>query len=276
MALLAPVALVAMALLRATHVPATRLAGRVGVLICCAEAAVLLIAIWGPPAHDRWYATAAATAAFGAVIVASLVGVGTTTGLRRILPIIAILAATIAFVITLVAIWKQLRGESVVYSVVVTLAVLLAYANVVLAIPLPRTQEWVRVITLLAVTITGACIVAAIHLKSDPLNDMAERAGAAAGIVGGCGTLALAVLARLNRRVEFSPTEVTELKELNIVCPLCRKRQTVALGESSCTACGLLFHLRIEEPRCPGCGYVLLMNSSPRCPECGTNLPVSR
>ena len=34
--------------------------------------------------------------------------------------------------------------------------------------------------------------------------------------------------------------------------------------------CGLKFHIRLEEPRCPKCDYLLFMLQSDRCPECGT------
>ena len=60
------------------------------------------------------------------------------------------------------------------------------------------------------------------------------------------------------------------IRDKSVVCPCCGLDQTVPLGTSSCSACGLRIHLRIEEPRCPDCDYLLYRLTSGRCPECGT------
>lgn len=89
----------------------------------------------------------------------------------------------------------------------------------------------------------------------------------------GCGSLALLVLARINRRVEFRPDESAVLaSDVAIVCPRCSKSQRIGLGGASCGACGLRIEITIEEPRCPKCGYLLYKLASPICPECGTAL----
>ena len=97
------------------------------------------------------------------------------------------------------------------------------------------------------------------------------RFASAAGIVTGCGTLALCVLARLNRKVDFEPFS-PGLSEITVVCPRCRKKQPIRIGDSACAACELRISIRIEEPRCPQCDYLLYGLTSDRCPECGTVL----
>ena len=79
----------------------------------------------------------------------------------------------------------------------------------------------------------------------------------------------LSLLARLNRHLDRVPV-LSEVREMTIICPGCQKKQTVGVGDSACSTCGLKFHIRVEEPRCPNCDYVLFMLQSDRCPECGT------
>ncbi len=97
------------------------------------------------------------------------------------------------------------------------------------------------------------------------------RGMGASGILAGCGTLALVVLAVLNRQIDYEPGS-KEMLSLFLACPRCGKKQNVAIGEASCVACDLRISTRIEEPRCRNCGYLLYKLTSDRCPECGEAL----
>jgi rRNA maturation endonuclease Nob1 len=79
----------------------------------------------------------------------------------------------------------------------------------------------------------------------------------------------VAVLARMNRRVDFEGLP-RGMRSITVVCPACRRRQPVVLGGDRCAGCGLRIEVRVEEPRCRRCGYLLLRLSSDVCPECGT------
>ena len=98
---------------------------------------------------------------------------------------------------------------------------------------------------------------------------IAENLAAASGIIASCGSLALLVLARINRNLDRVPV-LSEIKEMTVICPGCRRKQNLPTGDSTCTTCGLKFHIRLEEPRCQKCDYLLFMLQSDRCPECGT------
>lgn len=98
--------------------------------------------------------------------------------------------------------------------------------------------------------------------------DLMSRIAAAAGIVTACGTLALCVLFRMNRKVDFEPIS-TDLAEISVVCPRCGKKQAILLEDSVCVGCKLRISIRIEDPRCPQCDYLLYGLESDRCPECG-------
>ena len=60
--------------------------------------------------------------------------------------------------------------------------------------------------------------------------------------------------------------------ELTATCPRCLTSQTLPNGESTCRVCQLKFTLKVEEPTCPACGYLLFKLTSPTCPECGQSL----
>ena len=98
--------------------------------------------------------------------------------------------------------------------------------------------------------------------------DLFGRILAGTAILAGLGTVSLPILYRLYG--EHNPTSPvsTELK-MEMVCPRCGEGQTIPAGDSACGKCGLKFRLEIEEPRCPGCGYLLYQLTSRQCPECG-------
>ena len=54
------------------------------------------------------------------------------------------------------------------------------------------------------------------------------------------------------------------------ICPRCKSKQHFPVNGTTCSACHLRVDIRIEEPRCVKCNYLLYMLKSPNCPECGT------
>ncbi|MGD0542282.1 MAG: hypothetical protein ABSB33_12270 [Tepidisphaeraceae bacterium] len=87
----------------------------------------------------------------------------------------------------------------------------------------------------------------------------------------------MAIVAAFDRRIAPRPTGELDAGKMEMVCPVCRKKQTVPIndgvGELSCPGCGLIVSVRLRAPRCPSCDYMLLMLHSDRCPECGA--PIS-
>jgi hypothetical protein len=202
--------------------------------------------------------------------VASLVGVGVPP--RRPWRWIGMVASLIATVVAVVAIWKHIDSGGGTFSVVVSVAAVVAHANLCLLVPLTAPQKWVRWVTILAAFATAA-LIDGMLLADDYHRDfpLGQNLAAATGIIASCGSLVLLVLARLNRHLDRVPV-LSEVREMTIVCPGCEKKQTVGVGDSACSTCNLKFHIRVEEPRCPNCDYVLFMLQSDRCPECGTPL----
>lgn len=264
----------AMLFLRLLPEPVMRVAMRVGLCLCGLVFLMLETACWGQQhlwRSGKMWASAAAVAGFGTLAVATLVGAGTD---RRHWRYLGTLAAIAACAIVLFAIWHDLNEDSGLVTVVTSLAAVIAHANLIMFCPLRQEQRWVRHSTIACGILTAICVdINATWFAGQP-SDLLLRLAGACGFIAGCGTLALAILARLNRGVGQKAI-LSEIKELTLICPGCGKKQTVAVGDSQCLACNLRFAIRVEEPRCISCGYLLYMLKSDTCPECGTSIIAS-
>ncbi|MGB2985249.1 MAG: hypothetical protein WBE26_05145 [Phycisphaerae bacterium] len=268
-------ALLVMSLTGLQQRPYGFVAARVGMVVTLATFVACLLAIWVPRRfhiNEDWWETSGALFVFGGLATVCLVGGGRSD--RRSWRWAGIVASIVACAMCLVEIWIGAGTDLgfVMFCAFSSVAAVVGHANLCLMCPLTRDQRWVGGGTIAAAILT-ACLVDAIiadeRLFHYNLDDVLGRLAAAAGIVTGCGTMALCVLARINRKVDFEPLS-SELTEMTVVCPRCRKKQPIKVGDSSCVACKLRISIRIEEPRCPKCDYLLYGLVTDRCPECGT------
>jgi len=224
--------------------------------------------------NDDWWETGSALLVLGVLTVPSLVGLSTDE--RRSWRWPGILASVVACAMWLTEIWRPIGSDLgfVVYCALLSVGAVVAYANLCLvAMKLTPGQQWVRSGTIGATGVTALMTVWYIAKDKFPTvvpidADLVGRFIEASGIIASCGTLASAVLARINRKVDVEPGSI-ELAEVSLVCPRCRKKQSLPVGNSTCTSCGLRISIRVEEPRCANCDYLLRGLTSDRCPECG-------
>jgi MFS family permease len=253
-------------LLLAVQRPDARVAGMAGLGLTSAFFVAAMIGSWVPPKWvEEWWATAWIIAIFGALSVAALVGTG--TGDRRHWRWIGAAASAVAAYMLIAAAWTS-AADWETMSLFIAAGIYVAFANLVMRVPLKPGQGWLRTGTLLA---GAATAVLSELIVFDYRDEIVTRSDAAAAILASCGTLALLVLARLNRRVDFEPLS-QEMRQITVFCPRCRKKQTLELGGAACKACGLRIEVRAEEPRCAQCGYLLYQLTSDVCPECGASI----
>ncbi len=225
----------------------TTVLARVGIAASAFVFVLLGVAAWGDYLAalraDRWYNVASSFACFAGLAVACLVGVGVD---RRHWRWLGIAAAVVAFTISAYTIFFDIREASTFFICATSVAVVVAHASLMVRVPLRRKQQWLLWGTV-GTAIATAAFVDVARITRPWQEDILGRLAGAAAIIAGCGTLALLVLAKINRRATPSPTSVSELREITVACPRCHHKQSVAIGEGSCGICGLVIQVRVRE-----------------------------
>lgn len=133
----------------------------------------------------------------------------------------------------------------------------------------PRTAgllRWARLLSIVFVGLLAFNLTAVVVWEIAAIRSLGVMA-----ILAALGTISVPILVRVQRIDSMMQTESTPLA-VQLTCPRCLCTQRVQAGHSRCTSCRLKFRIEIEEPRCPGCNYLLHMLAEPVCPECGRTL----
>ncbi len=223
------------------------LSGRVGLVSSAVVFVLLLVGTWGgwlgKVRAERWDSLGLSLAIFAVLAVLCLVGSGTD---RRHWRWLGVAAAGAGFSISAYAIIKNIHAASALFTCVVSVAAVVAHANAMAWCPLKPTQRWLLWGTIGAGIATGVFVDLG-KITSPWQEELLGRLAGAAAIVGGCGTLALLILARINQRTAPAAAKVADLREITLTCPRCRARQTISIGSGNCRACGLMIDVRVRE-----------------------------
>jgi hypothetical protein len=222
---------------------------------------------------ERFMASGMVIYGINTLAAALLVNLG--CGDKRYFRWAGVAAAVCGLAMALWDIWALQVNEDYFWRLVVTVivpAAVMAHFNLVFMARLRASQEWLKW-AVCAFSLCSGLMLMFVLLRPDfdRPHELLSRGSAAAGIVAACGSLALIVLAVLNRKTDLASLGpgALEATTLDLTCPRCRLRQTVAFGESACAQCELQFTIKVTEPRCPACGYLLYRLTSGTCPECG-------
>lgn len=246
--LMTPVGLIIVMLIN-TRV--ARIAGLVGIVLYVCVLICFLTALWHPRrwySDDLWWETGFALAGFGAIALANLVGVA--SGDRRHWRWVGVLTSAFGWGVCTWGIWANELADEKFIVVICSIAIAIAHANLTMFVPLRTGQGWLRLATICAVAIT------ALSLDIDVLFSLSKhgristlgRVALASGILSSCGTLALIILACLNRVVQHRTFD-GQRASMAVTCPKCGKRQTIPLEDATCSRCGLRIRIHIEEPQ---------------------------
>lgn len=272
-----------------------RMAAVVGLVLSAIASAFFLTAIWFVPTapFDRFMGilSMSGVAIFWTGLPASLclIGLGHDKWYWRW---IGVGGAVAALVLWLNGIWTEVDGDPAFVVVPMSIAVLGAFANVVLRAKLKGGQRLVLYGTVAAAAATALFVDLNAVTDDGPYMDRFgfERFTAGAAIVTVSGTLAVIVLTMLNRRamrkVAYAARAMpgtdgvagalgaagAELKSIWVRCPRCTKEQTLPLGEAACSECRLIIKTALEVPACRQCGYDISMIKGDKCPECGAGI----
>jgi hypothetical protein len=255
------------------HIPLAGVAGWTGSVLCAVVFVLYMWVTWtgtwgNSPGHVVEWATA--LSAFGSASVVCLVGVGTD---RRYWRWVGVVAAVVGTAIVMTAIYKDIHSDSGIFTVICSIVGVVAHANLMELCPLPGRQRWLGR-GAIAATLVTAVLLDTLSIQHEERSEgPLARAAASAGILAICGSLAVLVLAAINRRTERPRVLFQGVTQFTIICPVCGSKQLLPVGDARCAKCKLVIRARFEEPRCPNCNYVLLMLESDRCPECGTPVP---
>lgn len=253
------------------HQARARIATTTGIVLTAMVFTLCMISVWGGRrvfATEEWAETGGVLAVFGLLAVLSLIDIDKMTPLWMFwVRVVGIAASAVAFAIAAYAIWMHIHEGSWIFTTIISIAVVIGHANLCLVAPLTDPQKWLRRATIAAAMVTAVFVdVTDAELLDD---DLGIRFASAAGFLASCGSLALLVLARMNLRIPDEAPVLDSIHEICVICPGCNKKQTLPVGAAACPTCHIGFKIRLEEPRCPKCDYLLFMLTSDRCPECG-------
>ena len=228
--------------------PDGALSAWVGLFACAVVFALLMVGTWGgwlkEVRADRWHFVGLWLGIFAGMAVVCLVGTGTD---RRHWRWLGVAAAGAAFAISAYGIIQDIQETSALFVCIVSVAAVVAHANAMAWCPLKPAQRWLLWGTIGAGIATGGFVDWA-RITTPWQEEMLGRLAGASAIIAGCGTLALLVLAKINQRIVPVAATLADLREITLTCPRCRAKQTITIGSGECGACGLLIHVRVQEP----------------------------
>ncbi len=229
----------------------TWIAARFGLGVTAICGGLFLIPIWCTGSWSQaepWWLTGWWTAAYGSLSFAALCGMERLkfnwrwTGMA---------ASFLAWTIVLIGVWSDLTSTPdklvVLFS---SIAIVVAHASLVLLAPLPPGQRWLSWSTIATAMTSAVFVNFEINLEPGGGLSMLGRTAGASAILAACGSLALLIMARLNRpailQVGAEALSQEGYQAFSMTCPQCTERIEASLGTFACKNCQLRLTVRAE------------------------------
>lgn len=252
----------------------------VGLLVICAMAALIT---WQTRRPIQQIIMSVALAASAGLLI--LVDVVNMRAKRARIPAsIGMLAAIVALLGCIAIIWipsafigpaTNRYRERIQFLLVLSWVLACAFPVSGLLSFAQLSGRWglVRLATLVAIWFLGVVILYSVFggLRDWQWRQTVLVVEVSVSLAAAFGIVATIVL-HFRSRIKFVVPAPVTVKSIHITCPACAKQQSLTLGDSACAQCRLRFHIEVEAPTCPGCGYLCFQLTSDRCPECGTSI----
>ncbi len=233
-----------LASLRGLRLPSTQLTAATGLAAGGLVWVLWMISTWlvDGQTQDEWWQTTLAVGFYSTL--AALAWMDFQNSAASLWRAAGAACAVLACGLLLHQIWSSGVHHLKPVTVLTSVTAVVVYANLALRVPLEAHQMWILTCTLVGAVITalGVDLMTVGELDGD---SFVTRIAGAAAIATGCGTLALLVLARLNREPGELPTLAT-LDRVTFLCPRCRQKQTVPFGEAICPRCDTHVHITLS------------------------------
>ena len=240
----------AMFFLAVKNVDQVWVAARLGLVLEMGAIAALLTGAWHSgnwQETEAWWMTGLWSTALAFLCFGCLCGLTRLVVDWRWL---GVAASLITWAIVMVSTWSYSEPHQQLLTLAVSISLVFAHASLVALAPLKPFQVWLRWLTI--ATAISACIFVNLEVFLQPGSGLSffGRAAGASLIVGACGSLALVVLASLNRMsVKPAPAAPASSTygQVTLICPRCDESISADAGAIECTKCRLRMTLTIEE-----------------------------
>lgn len=164
----------------------------------------------------------------------------------RVMALAGIAASGFGAITAGVSIWGDWYGSrfDIERLVAVTAIWAFAFAHATILSRARLKRQWRPILGGVLLSIFGLALLFSLMISYNFDDEVAFRVAGVLGILVGCGTIIVPILARLTGpAVGAGPDE--PYPQIVVICPRCSTRAAMAVGRDRCTRCGLTIQIRI-------------------------------